>query len=42
MRNRRWQAAPNDRQLEALVTFERTWDERPARRATAEPARAPR
>jgi protein-tyrosine phosphatase len=38
MRSRRWQAAPNDRQLEALVAFERTWDERPARRATAEPA----
>jgi len=25
MRNSRWQAAPNDRQLEALVAFEPTW-----------------
>ena len=25
MRSRRWQAAPNDRQLEALLAFERTW-----------------
>jgi protein tyrosine phosphatase (PTP) superfamily phosphohydrolase (DUF442 family) len=30
MRSGRWQAAPNDRQLEALVTFERTWSERQA------------
>jgi hypothetical protein len=27
MRSQRWQAAPNDRQLEALVEFERTWAE---------------
>ena len=37
MRSRRWQTAPNDRQLEALVAFERTWDER---LATAKPAEA--
>ena len=30
MRGGRWQAAPNDRQLEALVAFERTWSERQA------------
>jgi protein tyrosine phosphatase (PTP) superfamily phosphohydrolase (DUF442 family) len=30
MRSGRWQAAPNDRQLEALVAFERTWAERRA------------
>jgi len=36
MRSGRWQAAPNDRQLEALVAFERTWSERQALR-NAEP-----
>jgi protein tyrosine phosphatase (PTP) superfamily phosphohydrolase (DUF442 family) len=28
MRSQRWQAAPNDRQLEALVQFEQTWADR--------------
>ena len=30
MRSQRWQAAPNDRQLAALVEFERAWSGRPA------------
>ena len=25
LRSKRWQAAPNDRQLAALLDFERTW-----------------
>lgn len=33
MRSQRWQAAPNDRQLEALVAFERTWAERQAEKS---------
>ena len=37
MRGQRWQAAPNDRQLEALVAFEQTWA---AHRVLAEPAEA--
>ncbi|MDP8924780.1 MAG: dual specificity protein phosphatase family protein [Chloroflexota bacterium] len=35
MRSRRWQAAPNDRQLAALVQFERDWT---GRSAPLEPA----
>lgn len=35
MREHRWQAAPNDRQLEALLAFERTWAERQAARQPA-------
>ena len=35
MRSRRWQAAPNDRQLAALVRFERDWT---GRSAPLEPA----
>jgi len=30
MRSKRWQAAPNDRQLGALLDFEREWTGRPA------------
>lgn len=30
MRSKRWQAAPNDRQLGALLDFERAWTGRPA------------
>ena len=40
MRSKRWQVAPNDRQLEAVVQFERTWAQRRAARedAPASPA----
>jgi protein-tyrosine phosphatase len=38
LRSKRWQAAPNDRQLAALLDFERTWTGHPAHLNLSAPA----
>jgi protein tyrosine phosphatase (PTP) superfamily phosphohydrolase (DUF442 family) len=38
LRSKRWQAAPNDRQLAALLDFERTWTGHPAHLDLSTPA----